>query len=388
MRIGILCHSSCGGSSRVALELALHLARRDHQVHLFSLYPLFGLTESHERLTTHFTLAQLPPDLHPSTLYTDWKDGEKEQFIAGLIEVICQENLDILHFHYALPFAFLTVELKRRLGKNCPFLVGTLHGTDVSEFGRKPSLAIRLRWALSQMNQVTTVSANHAQLAQELLQLESLPRVVPNFIDLELYNSCPNQPKRFSRPARVIHISNFRPVKEPLALGATFAGICSQLDAELWLVGEGPGLEDLKQLFNRLGLNQKVRYWGLQPKVKNILSQADLLLMTSRAESFGLTILEAMACGIPVVTTRVGGVPELVEHGETGFLFANGEHDQAVNFALQLLTDEKLRAQFARAAKHKALLFNADRVVKLYEEIYNLALVKGKKTRFGIPTMP
>lgn len=379
MRIGILCHSSCGGSTRVALELSLLLAQRRHQVHLFSLYPPFGLTEQPEGLTTHFPLAHSLSGLHPCTLYTEWTEAEKELFLTLLIEVIYRERLEVLHFHYALPFAFLLVELKRRLGENGPFLVGTLHGTDVSEFGQNPLLAAQLRWALSQMDQVTTVSANHAELAQKLLKLETLPYVIPNFIDIELYRTRPTRPRDPNSPPRVIHISNFRPVKEPLALGAIFARICSQIEAELWLVGEGPGLEDLKQLFNQLGLNDRVRYWGLQPKVKDILSQADLLLMTSRAESFGLTILEAMACGVLVLATRVGGIPELVAHGETGFLFAKGEHDQAVKFAAQLLTNKELRADFAKASRQKALLFSSNRVVKLYEEIYSLALDKGQK---------
>lgn len=386
MRIGIICHSSCGGSSRVALELSLLLARRHHQVHLFSLYPPFGLAENHEGLTTHFPLADLPSDLHPSELYTEWTVAEQELFINKLIDVICYEGLDVLHFHYALPFAFLLVELKRRLGENCPFLVGTLHGTDVSVFGQDPFMASRLREALAELDEVTTVSANHAALAQELLQLENLPRVIPNFIELELYKSRPAQPKTPDSPARIIHISNFRPVKEPLALGNIFAGICSQIEAELWLVGEGPGLEDLKKLFSRLGLSDKVRYWGLQPKVENILAQADLLLMTSRAESFCLAILESMSCGVPVVSSRVGGVPELVEHGETGFLFPHGEHDQAVKLALQLLTNKELRAGFAQAGRQKALLFSSERVVKLYEEIYRMAFVKRAEiSSLGLP---
>src|SRR5690349_14850941 len=225
MRIGVLCHSSCGGSTRVALELSLLLARRHHQVHLFSLYRPFGLTENYEGLTTHFPLAHLQPRLHPSALYTEWSEAEQELFLAKLIEVICYEGLDVLHFHYAVPFAFLLVELKRRLGRNCPLLVGTLHGTDVSQFGQDPFFAARLSRALAQLDAVTTVSANHAELAQELLKLENLPRVIPNFIELELYRSRAVRHGTLNSPARIIHISNFRPVKDPLALGAIFAQI-------------------------------------------------------------------------------------------------------------------------------------------------------------------
>jgi N-acetyl-alpha-D-glucosaminyl L-malate synthase BshA len=371
MRIGIICHSSCGGSTRIALELAKHLARRRHRVHLFSQRLPFGFSSGNQYLATHFSPSLSQVDLHPSELKTRWSIAEQEQFLAGLIDVINREGLDILHFHYAVPFAFMAVELKRRLGPKCPYLVGTLHGTDVSIFARDPEMAAQLREALSQVDLVTTVSANHAALAVSLLGITT-PLVVPNFLDMAAYRSHIRLAHALHERPRLIHISNFRPVKAPREMAEIFARLCHRLDAELWLVGDGPGLEDLKPFFEEQGVAEKVRYWGMQDRVGEILSQADLLLMTSLGESFCLVALEAMACGVPVVATGVGGLPEVVLHGETGFLFPTGNQALAVEYALQLLTNPGLHARFALAGQAQARNFDYAPIVSLYEELYRL----------------
>lgn len=377
LRVGIICHSSCGGSSKVAFELARQLARRDHQVHFFSQYQPFGFTSDNPNLATHFFEAKWQPDLHPSQLKTEWTSAEKEQFLACLTEVIERDGLDVLHFHYAIPFAFLVVELKRRLGKRCPYLIGTLHGTDVSIYGAVPENAWKLKEALDQVDCLTTVSASHAELAARLLNIEP-PMVIPNFLDMAEYLALHSQPKG-ERP-RLIHISNFRPVKAPQEMISIFARILQEIDAELWLVGDGPGLEELKPHFEEQGLTKNIRFWGLQEKVAPILAQADLLLMTSLAESFCLVALEAMACGIPVLATRVGGVPEVVKHGETGFLYTVGDQVQAVEYGQKLLTDADQYTQFARAGLAHALKFDQSRVIGLYEQLYHAVCRPSKPT--------
>lgn len=372
MRIGIICHSSCGGSTRIALELAKHLARRQHRVHLFSQRLPFGFTGGNSPLATHFFPALRQANLHPSELKTSWNIAEQEQFLAGLTDVINREGLDILHFHYAVPFAFLVVELKRRLGQKCPYLIGTLHGTDVSIFGRNAEFAGNLREALEQVDLVTTVSNNHAALAAELLKIPT-PVVIPNFLDLVTYRPVIRPPDGRGIRPRLIHISNFRPVKAPQEMASIFAGLCRKLDAELWLLGDGPGLEELKPLFEDWGVAGNVRYWGLQDQVGAILAQADLLLMTSLDESFCLVALEAMACGVPVLATRVGGIPEVVKHGETGFLYPVGNQEQAVEYATKLLTNSSLHSQFALASLAHARNFDHPQIVTLYEELYHLS---------------
>jgi N-acetyl-alpha-D-glucosaminyl L-malate synthase BshA len=367
LRVGIICHSSCGGSSKVAFELARQLARRDHQIHFFSQYQPFGFTSDDPNLVTHFFQAKWQPDLHPSLLKTEWSSAEQEQFLSCLTEVIERDGLDILHFHYAIPFAFLVVELKRRLGEKCPVLIGTLHGTDVSIFGTFPEYAWNLKIALEQVDCLTTVSASHAELASRLLGIEP-PLVIPNFLDLADYRPQPRL-RKGARP-RLIHISNFRPVKAPHEMISIFARILEQIEAELWLVGDGPGLEELKPRFEEQGLTGKIRFWGLQEKVTPILAQTDLLLMTSVAESFCLVALEAMACGVPVLATRVGGVPEVVKHAETGYLYSVGDQEQAVEYGLKLLTDNALHRQFAHASLAQALKFDQSRVIGLYEQLY------------------
>ncbi|MBN9386709.1 MAG: N-acetyl-alpha-D-glucosaminyl L-malate synthase BshA [Chloroflexi bacterium] len=367
LRVGMICHSSCGGSSKVAFELARQLARRDHQVHFFSQYQPFGFTSDNPNLMTHFFQAKWQPDLHPSQLKTEWNNAEQEQFLRCLTEVIERDGLDILHFHYAIPFAFLVVELKRRLGGKCPVLIGTLHGTDVSIFGTYPEYAWKLKIALEQVDCLTTVSTSHAELASRLLEIEP-PLVIPNFLDLADYRPQPKLTRR-KRP-RLIHISNFRPVKAPHEMISIFTRILEQIEAELWLVGDGPGLEELKPRFEEQGLTGKIRFWGLQEKVAPILAQADLLLMTSVAESFCLVALEAMACGVPVLATHVGGVPEVVKHAETGYLYTAGDHEQAVEYGTKLLSDATLHRQFAQASLVQARKFDQSRVIGLYEQLY------------------
>jgi N-acetyl-alpha-D-glucosaminyl L-malate synthase BshA len=214
---------------------------------------------------------------------------------------------------------------------------------------------------------LTTVSASHAELASRLLGIEP-PLVIPNFLDLADYRPQPKLPTG-ERP-RLIHISNFRPVKAPHEMVSIFARLLEQIEAELWLVGDGPGLEELKPRFEAEGLTGRIRFWGLQEKVAPILAQADLLLMTSVAESFCLVALEAMACGVPVLATRVGGVPEVVRHAETGFLYTVGDQGQAVEYGTKLLTDATLHDQFAHASLAQALKFDQSRVIGLYEQLY------------------
>jgi N-acetyl-alpha-D-glucosaminyl L-malate synthase BshA len=382
MRVGIVCHSSCGGSSRIAIELALHLARRQHIVHLFSSKPPFGLVEDQSGLVSHYFPPEYQRNLPVTELHTDWSLSEQEQFLANLIKVVYQEGLDVIHFHYAVPFAFLLAELKQRLGSVCPFLVGTLHGTDVSVFGHDPMMAARLERALAQMDMITTVSNNHAHLASKLLGMTLSPgyfRVVPNFVDRSEYYRYNGSHQPPGPIPRIIHISNYRPVKAPRELGEIFARVCAKQDAELWLVGEGPGLDELKSFLIQAGLNHKVRYLGLQPKVGPILAQADLLLMTSLAESFCLTVLEAMACGIPAIATRVGGIPELVQFGQTGFLYQPGQPDEAAHYILHLFSNPTLYTSFASSALQEALKYSSEWIINLYEEIYNLSFMR--KTR-------
>lgn len=390
MKIGIMCHSSFGGSARIATELSIELANRGHRVHLFTRETPFGHWNHNEKVI----LNQIIPDhicnLHPANLYTDWPDRESELFLTCILEVIDKEGLDLLHFHYALPFAFFAEKIKHQLGKSAPLMVGTLHGTDVTTYGQDPRVQLRIAQILRELNGLTTVSFSYAQLAAKVFGLHTFPKVIPNFVNLskflprcDIYQNKPGSGEMAQKEStnkkrgRIIHISNFRKVKKPQSMAQIFLDIRKKIDAELWLIGDGPEMNEIKSFFKQNANKNEVYYWGLCNDVTPILRQADLLLMSSLSESFCLTALEAMACGIPVLATNVGGLPEVVIHGKTGFLYQIGDHSSAVDFAVKLLTDPVRHKAMRKAAVMQAHKFGHEQIVTIYEDFYHRVLKVG-----------
>jgi len=372
MKIGIMCHSSCGGSTRIATELSKELSRRGHRVHLFTQTVPFGYCESSNGVILHTTTPEHKNNYHPTTLYTSWTAAEIEAFLNRILEVVRTESLDILHFHYAVPFGFVAAQVKQRLRQSAPLLVGTLHGTDVSRYGNDPVKGPQLAQALHHMDLITTVSSKHARLSEDVFDLPKPPEVISNFVDVlkcrPHINKKPCSTYR-SRP-KIAHISNFRPVKDPQSMAHIFIDIRKQTDAELWLIGDGPEMESVKTIFKKSEFENDVIYWGLQKQVIPILAQTDLLLLTSLYESFSLAALEAMACGVPVLAPEVGGIPEVVVDGNTGFLYPANQHAQAVEIAVKLLSDPDEN----RAIKNQAIIhshnFEKNKVVSVYENFY------------------
>ena len=372
MKIGIMCHSSCGGSTRVATELAKELSRRGHRVHLFTQKVPFGYCNSTNGVILHTTTPDHKNNHHPANLYTSWTNEEIEAFKTRVLEVAITDKIDVLHFHYAVPFGFVAAEIKQRLRQAAPFLVGTLHGTDVSVYGNDPVKGPKLAQALSHMDLLTTVSANHARLSADVLGLPKQPEVVSNFVDLlkfrpRINNKLHSIPR--SRP-KIAYISNFRPVKDPQSMAHIFLGIRKQIDSELWLIGDGPEMETVKTIFKESEFENDVTYWGIQKQVVPILAQADLLLVTSLYESFSLAALEAMACGVPVLAPKVGGIPEVVVDGKTGFLYPADEHSHAVNIAVKLLSDPDISNKTINKAILHSHNFDINNVVSMYEDFY------------------
>jgi N-acetyl-alpha-D-glucosaminyl L-malate synthase BshA len=372
MRIGIMCHSSLGGSARIAIELAIALVKQNHTVHLFTRSTPFGHWKTLDGLTRHQIVLSNVIDAAPADLYINWPPEEIRAYLSSIMDVISSDGLDVLHFHYAVPFASIAADVKRQCGPAGPLVVGTLHGTDVSTHGRNRSTGPRLGRVLQRMDALTTVSANHAQLASDVLGLPSSPRIIPNFVNLSRFQPAGNGKinSRISTKPKIIHVSNFRQVKQPRSIAKIFLEIINYIDAELWLVGDGEELETVKALIQQNGVEDRVRYWGLQHDVSTLLAQSDLLLMSSLAESFCLTALEAMACGVPVLATRVGGVPEVVVDGQTGILFEIGDQETAVREAVGLLTDPVKHAAMSAAAVRRASLFSRDKIVPEYETLY------------------
>ena len=390
MRIGVMCLASFGGSARIATQLAVQLAKRGHRVHLFSRTIPFGDKSYTNGVTWHTVTPDREAHIHPARLYTDWSAQDLQVFLSRVLDVIATEGLDVLHFHYAVPFAFIAAEVKRRLGRAAPLLIGTLHGTDVSIHGRDPVKGPQLAQTLRDVDQLTTVSNSHARLATDLFGLSTRPHVIPNFVDLSRFQPLkPHAPiaggAGEERPLlsgreggqvipRIAHVSNFRPVKDPQSVARIFLGIREQMEAELWLIGEGPEMDGVKSILGGSRFEKDVRYWRLQHDVAWLLAQTDLLLMTSLSESFCLAALEAMACGVPVLATNVGGLPEVVRHGETGFLFPVGEHDLAARLALNLLSDRDRHQAMSEAAARHADRFGYEQIVPAYEDLYRRLL--------------
>ena len=373
MRIGMMCHASFGGSGRIGIELALALARQGHRVHLFTrTIPLGGAWEPTPNVELHTLGANQADELHPSTLHTDWSEPDALDFIAMIARVVAGEGLDILHYHYAVPFAFVAQRLQIHLGDAMPRLIGTLHGTDVTAFGKDPEIGPRLTRALQASDDITTVSHSHAALAATVLDLPHPPRVIPNFVDLSRFYPAASEPspaQALLRP-RLAHVSNFRPIKDPQSMARIFLDIRTRMEAELWLIGDGEELPAVRALFEESPFASDVRYLGLQPDVAAYLRHTDLLLMTSLYESFCLVALEAMACGVPVLATEVGGLPEVVAHDETGLLFPLGDHAVAADMAVQLLSDPRRHGRMRQAAVRQARQFDVDDIVAAYEACY------------------
>lgn len=377
MRLGLLAHASMGGSARVASSLADGMAERGHAVTLLTLTPPF-----HRPIDKGGVVVRHVKDLDivsdDNGLYAEWSSCDCEEYVSLVIETTLQQELELLHFHYAVPFAFLAETIRVRLGSKAPATVGTLHGTDVSYYGHVSSVRELLKRSIAGLDAVTTVSRSHAGLAQQVLAMDRPPLVIPNFVcwgENWSRDDKATEPSgaaggsfRHRRP-RIAHVSNFRSIKNPLATARIFARIKEELDCELWLIGDGPLLGDVRKLFGKR-YDRAVRYWGRQRDVGSIVSQSDILLNTSRNESFCVAALEALACGVPVVATRVGGLPEVVSHGKTGLLFSAEDEDEAVRLSVGLLSSPSMLATMSAAAKESAARFAHWRILPLYERLY------------------
>jgi N-acetyl-alpha-D-glucosaminyl L-malate synthase BshA len=326
-----------------------------------------------------------------ANLTVDWPPGEVEAFVDQILGVFDREGLDLLHFHYALPFAAIVGEVHNRLEPAGPLVIGTLHGTDVSFYGCHPQKGPQLAQELKHLDGLTTVSFSHAVLAAQVFGLPELPAVIPNFVDLSRFRPgslrTPGLQAGNRRKFRIVHISNYRAVKNPRGLAHIFLGILEQQEAELWLVGHGPETPWLKTFFQEQGLHHNVRFWGPQRHVAPILAQSDLLLMPSLAESFCLAALEALACGVPVLAAEVGGLPEVVVHGSNGLLFPPEEPLAAVDLAVHLLSNPLRHLAMREAALRNAQAYGQGKIVTEYENYYH-SLMNRPRRRGLSPVEP
>ena len=372
LNIGIVCYASVGGSGIVATELGKALALRGHQAHFISTETPFRLGDFQEGLFFHQVLT-------PS--YPLFREPQYLLSLANrIVQVARESRLDIIHAHYAVPHAtaaFLSRQILSGQDGPAPRVVTTLHGTDITLVGSDPSYSHIVAFSIDQSDAVTAVSNSLRESTYAQLGVRHPITVVPNFLDCAVHRRRPRPDlrRRFSGGDEatkvVVHISNFRPLKRVDAVVAIFDRIRKQVPARLLLVGDGPDLAMAQQTARDLGIGSLVDAVGAQEEVVPLLSVADVFLLPSAQESFGLAALEAMACEVPVVASRVGGLPEVVEHGVSGFLHPPGAIDEMAASALALLTDTALHHEVAQAAcKRVRKEFCVDRVVPMYEAVY------------------
>jgi N-acetyl-alpha-D-glucosaminyl L-malate synthase BshA len=370
VNVGIICYASVGGSGVVATELAKALASRGHRVHLVSSDTPFRLNEFHADLAFH--------QVH-TPAYPLFREPQYVLSLANkMVQVAREFELDIIHAHYAIPHATAALLSKQVLQASgrAPRVATTLHGTDITLVGNDPSYSEIVAFSIEESDGVTAVSNSLREATQRELGVRRDIDVIPNFLDCDVfrYTDVPLLKKRFSNDGAarvVIHVSNFRPVKRIDAVMQVFARIVGRLSARLLLVGDGPELGTVYRLGRELGVSHLVEAVGAQEAVIPLLSAADVFLLPSAQESFGLAALEAMACKVPVVASKVGGLPEVIDHGRTGFLHPPDDLDGMAASAIALLEDETLHQQVTRAARHRvADSFCVNRVVPMYEDFY------------------
>jgi N-acetyl-alpha-D-glucosaminyl L-malate synthase BshA len=369
MKIGITCYPTYGGSGVVATELGKALAERDHEIHFISSDLPFRLSHVAGNIFFHEVNVQSYPlfDYPPYTL----------SLTSKMVDIAKHVGLDLLHVHYALPHASSAVMARQILNSEHLDLpvVTTLHGTDITLIGQDPSFEPVVTWSINESDGVTAVSDYLRQETYDHFDVTKDIEVIPNFIDTDRFVRqdkehfkqalCPNGEKV------IVHISNFRPVKNAKQVVEVFSRLRDDLHVKLLLVGDGPDRVPTERKARELGVYDDIRFLGKQDPVEEILSIADVFLMPSGSETFGLAALEAMACEVPVVASDVGGLPELIVHGETGFLCPLDDIEEFTECTRVLLTDDELHDEMAAAARQRAVeTFDIDRVVPLYEDYY------------------
>ncbi len=370
MKVGIICYPSYGGSGVVATELGRQLAARGHFVHFISYDVPFKLSTYEANVTFHeVDIPSYPLFAYPPYLLA---------LANKVVEVSRRYSLDILHAHYAIPHATCGFLAREVLGGRLK-VVTTLHGTDVTLLGSNPSFSDIIRFSIESSDGVTAVSQDLARVTRELFDIRSPIEVIYNFVDASRFRPLEVEDLRSricSPETRVlVHISNFRPVKQPVAVIDIFHAVQQELPAVLLLVGDGPEMARVQQRVDELGIAQRVKFLGKQEEVVEILSLSDLMLLPSTQESFGLVALEAMACQVPVIASRVGGLPEVVVHGRAGFLYSPADLEGMAQGAITILSDPALREEMGLHARAIAVeKFSADEQVARYERYYEQVL--------------
>jgi N-acetyl-alpha-D-glucosaminyl L-malate synthase BshA len=378
MKIGIICYPTYGGSGVVATELGKALASAGHQVHFITYTQPPRLDFFNENIYFH----EVSVASYPLFEYLPYESA----LASKMVDVTINEQLDLIHVHYAIPHAsaaYLAKQILKYKGIHVP-VITTLHGTDITLVGRDPSFEPVVTFSINESDGVTAVSESLKNDTYAEFEILSNIEVIPNFIDLERFKKqpkehfklaiCPNGEKL------LMHTSNFRKVKRIEDIIHVFAKVQKQIPSKLLLVGDGPERTGIEALCRELGVSHDVRFLGKLDTIEEALSLADLFLLTSEKESFGLAALEAMACEVPVISSDAGGIPEVNIHGETGYVSKIGDIDDMVKNAVAILSDPALHKEMKKKALVRAQEFDIKKILPLYEKYYEK--IVGQSWRF------
>lgn len=372
MKIGITCYPTYGGSGTVATELGKALANRGHIIHFISYSLPYRLREFNENISFH----EVSMLAYPLFEYPPYSLA----LAAKMAEIVEKQNLDLLHVHYAIPHAASAYLAKQMLSGRIKFIT-TLHGTDITLVGNDESYFRITKFSIDQSDGITAVSEYLKQVTEVSFKTKIPIKVIPNFID----------PEHFSRSTRrcgkalfapngekiVMHISNFRPVKRIEDVVNIFALINAEVPSKLLMIGDGPLMSLAIRTAEKLNVSKHTMFLGKQDDVAGLLSIADIFLLPSDCESFGLSAIEAMSCEVPVIGSNAGGLPEVVQNGHTGYLADVGDVETMAEKGKQLLTDDHLREKMGKTARQVAIeKFHQDKVISIYEGYYEEILGK------------
>jgi len=374
MKIGIVCYPTFGGSGVVATELGLELSKRGHEIHFITYNQPVRL----ELISNNVHYHEVNVPEYPLFHYQPYELA----LSSKLVDMVKLHEIEILHVHYAIPHAYAAYMAKKMLQEEGIYLpiVTTLHGTDITLVGSHPFYKPAVTFSINKSDAVTTVSQSLKDDTLRLFDIKKDINVVPNFIDLEKYNheftDCQRAMMANDDEKIITHISNLRPVKRVQDVISVFYNIQKEMPAKLMFIGEGPEKENVELRCQELGILDKVVFFGRSNEIDKILCFSDLFLLPSQTESFGLVALEAMASGVPVISSNTGGLPEVNIHGKSGFLSNVGDIEEMTKNALHILSDETRLKTFKDNARKEALKFDLHAIVPQYEAIYEDTLAK------------
>jgi L-malate glycosyltransferase len=369
MRIGIVCYPTFGGSGVLATELGKALADKGHQVHFITYQQPVRLSEFNANIFYH----EVRVPTYPLFDYPPYETA----LSSTMVDVIVNNNIDLLHVHYAIPHAsaaYMAKKILEKQGKIIP-VITTLHGTDITLVGRDKTFAPVVTFSINESDAITAVSQNLAEETYRHFKIEKEIKVIQNFVDVKRFRKKPIDAfRRVIAPHDekvVLHASNFRKLKRVTDVVRIFAEINKKVPSKLLFVGDGPERPAAEELARELGIYDETRFVGRQEQIEEVLAISDLFILPSDYESFGLAALEAMAAGVPVISSNAGGLPEVNIEGETGYLADVGDIQTMSQRAIELLSDENKLQKFKTKAAAHARLYDIDTIVPRYEALYN-----------------